>query len=304
MRDRLSIWKMAYIITLCGCIGAVAMNVDNSQAATPKVRVVQLKASSFLFDLRLEPGAPKKGEVVKISIEMVKVPEIPDPVYGERIPVKGADIIIELFDSKEDSLLARYRVHSLQDAGSYGLHLTPLVDENLVVKISGIHKGVSFADKFELFEGALSQEGPGKVAGPASPSSGSRLPARPSRGPAMPGQGAVANQGPTLPKIMKKMGENWVKIGQVLFLGANDSTKMSCKNLSELSQQAALIKMSDEEYLSAINEMKKVVERLNAQEHKDARQTFKKLGSQHCNRCHYKMRWKMIDSLSVFSDKI
>lgn len=70
----------------------------------------------------IRPGEPKPGQLVELRLDVAKTREVPDPTYGEQVPVEG--LALQLTMSGPGSKV-RYYARPLADVGSYGVHWTP-----------------------------------------------------------------------------------------------------------------------------------------------------------------------------------
>lgn len=288
-----------------------------SPAPKPEIRHLQVKSGPVLFGIRLEPGVPDPEEVVEVAIEMAEIPPIPDPIYGERIPVKGAEIIAEVADADGAGYTVKYRVHPLQDAGSYGFHFTPLRRDNYRVTLKGIYKTKKFDPNFRVPVGIwpfTKVDKKGSVSQvPAQPAS-SRMPAVPSgvKGPAVPGGSTPKRTVPgrrlsPLRGVMKALGESWAQAGEALLMGRRPDLKearVASTQMKAAATEAVEVKPSDSEFKSLISELSQALNKFDQAAGSGKApatiKAFKRIGSHHCNRCHFKMRWKMIDDLNAF----
>ena len=287
-----------------------------SPAPKPEIRHLQVKSGPVLFGISLQPGVPDPEEV-EGAIEMAEVPPIPDPIYGERIPVKGAEIVAEVADADGAGYTVKYRVHPLQDAGSYGFHFTPLRRDNYRVTLKGVYKTKKFDPHFRVPVGIwpfTKVDDQGSVSQvPAQPAS-SRMPAVPTgvKGPAVPGGSAPKRSVPgrrlsPLRSVMKSLGESWAKAGEALLTGRRPDLKearVSSAQMKAAAKEALEINPPDSGFKSLISEMNQEMDRFEKAAGSGKApatiKAFKQIGSHHCNRCHFKMRWKMIDDLNAF----
>jgi hypothetical protein len=282
----------------------------------PEILNLQVKSGTLLFGIRLEPGVPDPEEVVEVAIEMAEVPPIPDPIYGERIPVKEAEIVAEVADADGAGYTVKYRVHPLQDAGSYGFHFTPLRKDTYRVTLKGVYKTKKFDPDFRVSVGIWTftrVDEAGSVSQvPAQPAS-SRMPAMPTvvQGPATPGgasKGVVTGRRVSpLRSVMKTLGESWAKAGEALLTGRRPDLKearISSAQMKAVAKEAVEIDPSDSEFKSLISELDQALDQFEkaagSGQAPATIKAFKRIGSHHCNRCHFKMRWKMIDDVSAF----
>jgi hypothetical protein len=283
----------------------------------PEIRHLQVKSGPVLFEIRLEPGVPDPEEVVEVAIEMAEIPPIPDPIYGERIPVKGSEIVAEVADADGAGYTVKYRVHPLQDAGSYGFHFTPLRKDNYQVTLKGIYKTKKFDPHFRIPVGIwpfTKVDEKGSVSQvPVQPAS-SRMPAVPSgvKGPTVPGGAAPKRTVPgrrlsPLRSVMKALGESWAQAGEALLMGRRPDLKearVASTQMKAAATEAMEINPSDSEFKSLISELNQALNKFDQAAGSGKApatiKAFKHIGSHHCNRCHFKMRWKMIDDLNAF----
>jgi hypothetical protein len=283
----------------------------------PKVRRVQLKSGFVLFDVRIEPGVPDPREVVEIRLEVAEVPPVPDPIYGERIPVKGAEFVAEVTDADGAGYTLVYRVHALGDAGSYGFHFTPLRRDNFVIKLKGSYKGKRFGPDFRVPVGIwpfTRVDDKGKVSTVEAKSAGSRMPAVPSgmKAPVVPGGVAPVRESPgrqrtALQESMENLGELWAWSGVALLTGRKPNlgeAKRLAGQLQKAVEEASKLRPSDSEFTGLMQELHKAVgsfaSAAGSGKAAATKKAFESVGSHHCNRCHFKMRWNLLDNLVGF----
>lgn len=283
----------------------------------PEIRHLSVHSGPVLFGIRLEPGVPDPEEVVEVAIEMAEVPPIPDPIYGERIPVKAAEIIAEVADADGAGYTVKYRVHPMQDAGSYGFHFTPLRKDNYQVTLKGIYKTKKFDPGFRVPVGIwpfTKVDEKGTVSRVPTQPASSRMPAVPSgvKGPAVPGGSVPVRAAPgrrmsPLRSAMKMLGESWARAGEALLIGRRPDLKgarVSSAQMKAAAKEAMEINPSDSEFKSLMSELNQELDRFEQAAGSGKApatiKAFKYIGSRHCNRCHFKMRWKMIDDLNAF----
>ncbi len=288
----------------------------------PEVRTVQVKSSIFQFTVRLKPGVPDPGEVVEARIEMAEVPPVPDPIYGETIPVKGAALVAEVTDADGAGYTLAYKVHALTDAGAYGFHFTPTRKDTYRVVLKGEHKSQKVSPSLRVPVGIwpfkdVDESGKEKVV-PATPG-GSRLPALPggAKRPALPG-GSGSAGGPAaagakpadlaspLQQAMQAMGERWVALQVALFAGRRadlGKAKAAAAALGKACQEAVGASPKagfDGLVREAAGAADKVAAAAGKGKPKPTVQAFDQLGARHCNRCHFAQRWQILASPEEF----
>lgn len=288
----------------------------------PKIRSIQAKSGQVLFDVRLVPGVPDPREVVEVELEVAETPPVPDPIYGERIPIKAAELVAEVTDADGAGYTVAYRVHALQDAGTYGFHFTPLRKDNYQVRLKGVHKHKRLDTDFRVPVGIwpfkeVDAEGNVNIVKPGQASS--RLPAVPTgmKGPAVPGAAAptaaasarnMPGRPPSpLEESMQTLGGLWADAGTALLAGRRPDlaeAKAVAARMVKAVQQAAGRKPDDAEYTGLMDQLREAVEALQAAaaagKTAKAVDAFREIGARHCNRCHFKMRWGMLEDLNMF----
>jgi len=335
-----AMWLAAALLALGGPVGAdEASKGERKQAAEgdakaadegppkPAVRNVQARSSIFQFNVRFEPGVPEPGEVVEARIEMAEVPPVPDPVYGETIPVKGAVIVAEVTDADGAGYGLAYRVHPLTDAGMYGFHFTPQRSDVYRVVLRGEQKSQSYAATMRVPVGiwplpggeekqAVDKSGSGLAAlpggrGPAVPAGHSGGPAIPGGGPAQPGGGPAGDEAKVaespLHEAMETMGGHWLALQVALLAGrrpdlkkaelAADALRQACLEAVDVApgdaDHARLMKAT----AAAVGAVAKAAAGKKA---KPALRAYRKVGARHCNRCHFARRWGVLSSPDEF----
>lgn len=284
----------------------------------PAQRSVQLKSGLFQFKVRMDPAVPDPGHVVDVRIEMSEVPPVPDPIYGESIPVKDAQMSVDVIDADGAGYPLSILVHHLADAGAYGFHFTAPRRDTYRVVIKGEYKTKKFSPYFRMPVGIwpfkdVDAKGHERVV--AVSASSSRMPALPGgkRGPAVPGSsGASASSGTSstaspLSQAMKNMGDTWVELQVALLAGRRPDlvrAKSVASNLKSLVDKARPLVPADPDFSDlmqqASDELGKLIKQADSGKAKQALGAFENLGSRHCNRCHFVKRWKILSSPEEF----
>ncbi|MBW1811129.1 MAG: hypothetical protein JRJ87_23260 [Deltaproteobacteria bacterium] len=285
----------------------------------PKVRTLQLKSGALLFNVRLEPGVPDPGQLVEVTIEMSEVPPVPDPIYGERIPIKDAEITAKVTDVDGAGYTMAYRVHTLQDAGSYGFHFTPARKDNYRLEITGVFKNKRYSTTTRVPVGIwpfTSVDAKGNVSRVPARSASSRLPALPSgmkSGDTQSSDAKTKGPGPSTKKrtplqtMMKQLGEQFARAGVALLAGRKPDlkdAKAAAIQMNVQAKAAAELPHADGEYKDLMNELVGQIDKFerasSGGKAKSAVKAFNQIGSHHCNRCHFKLRWNIIKQSSAF----
>ncbi len=284
----------------------------------PAQRTVQLKSGLFQFKVRLNPAVPDPGSVVDVRIEMFEVPPVPDPIYGESIPVKDARMTVDVIDADGAGYPLSMLVHHLQDAGAYGFHFTAPRRDTYRVVLKGEYKTKKFSPHFRMPVGIwpfknVDAKGHETVVHVAA--SSARMPAIPGakRGPAVPGSSnasSVANSTQSvsaLTQAMKDMGNAWVELQVAMLAGRRADlarAKTVASGLQSLVDKARPLVPSDPDFADlmkqASDELGKLVKHAGSGKDKEAVRAFDNVASRHCNRCHFVKRWKILSSPEEF----
>ncbi len=203
--------------------GAPPAKAPAAPPAKPEVRTVQLNTGKLQFVVRVTPGAPDPGRVVDVKVEMAEIPPAPDPIYGERIPVKEAKLAASVADQDGSGFRVSYVAHPLPDAGAYGFHFTPLRSDTYLLELSGRHQGSDFKAALKVpvgiwpFPAGIDERSPDSEGG-----SSARLPAVPTSigSPAQPAT-TTSPVGVSSPfkSSMAAMGEAFARLGVALLMG-------------------------------------------------------------------------------------
>ncbi|MBN2494206.1 MAG: hypothetical protein JXR96_06425 [Deltaproteobacteria bacterium] len=316
------------LVALPCLVAAGEKKADKAPKAEPRpaVRTVQVKDDIVQFNVRMTPGVPEPGQVVEARIEMNELPPVPDPVYGEQIPIKDAKLTLDVTDAKGEGYTLRYLVHPLADAGAYGLHFTPNRKDVYRLVIRGVHHTRKLAGTFYLPAGIWPFEDPGGSKSAASGRPASRLPALPTgMGPAVPaspagpadpetpagaspgGEPAKAAGSP-LHQAMEKLGQKWVDLQVALFAGRRldaDKAALAASGLQQVSTVASAIETPQLGYAESMRELAAAAGELGTAVKSGKRGTIqtklRKVG-EGCNRCHFAARWKVLEDPMHYPD--
>jgi hypothetical protein len=91
-------------------------------APPPAEYTLVVKEGAWRVRVTLRPGQPEPGQVLEVLLDVARHPEIPDPTYGDRLPLQGATLALTMSGPGQRS---RHRAWPLGDAGIYGVHWTP-----------------------------------------------------------------------------------------------------------------------------------------------------------------------------------
>jgi hypothetical protein len=118
-------------------------NRDQRLAAAKKIRQITRTSGSVTIGFAVEPGYAQANSVLEVRVAVAEKLDVPDPRYGDRMPLKGLDLVATVSGNGKK---LRYAVHPLDAPGRYGFHTTPLKDGTYLVSVDGTtadHKSVS-----------------------------------------------------------------------------------------------------------------------------------------------------------------
>ncbi len=121
------------VVSMALCAGTLA--VATSLALAEGTTVLRKKRGDYYFDLTVEPAKPRVGHRMTLLLDLAQESETPHPMYGSRVPVKGASLVATLYRETDPARKYRYSLHPLGGAGSYGLHFTPPAQGLYVLKL-------------------------------------------------------------------------------------------------------------------------------------------------------------------------
>jgi len=294
------------VIAACVLVLALLLGASPPQdKPRPQTRTIQVKSGSLVFKVRLVPGVPHPGQVVEAAMEAAEVPPVPDPVYGERIPLKQAKMTALVTDADGEGYTTGYRVHPLADAGSYGFHFTPLRREIYRVALTGTHRGVAFKAEFKVpVDMWPFPPGIDDGSGSASPAPATRMPALPAsmKQPAQPataGGTPETTRLPPLRRAMHDLGLALARAGAALELGRRPDVAEASQALGGLAGLVGAARQASAERTELATGMDQLQVRANelssqlqGKRRAAVRKAYRSL-VQGCTACHLQQRWKL-----------
>ncbi len=113
------------VLTGAVLVGAGIVAGTASLALAEDTTVLRKKRGDYYFDLTVEPARPVVGHRMTLALDLAQESETPHPMYGSRVPVKGASLVATLHRETDPRNVKRFIMHPLGGAGSYGFHFTP-----------------------------------------------------------------------------------------------------------------------------------------------------------------------------------
>lgn len=111
--------KTLVVVSSCLLVGGLAL------ASQVPSQVLRLERGDHVFQVVIEPGQVAVGHGVTMTLELNRVPKVPDPTFGDRVPVRGASLVAVVAPESDSNAKVRYAMHPLAGAGTYGFHWTP-----------------------------------------------------------------------------------------------------------------------------------------------------------------------------------
>jgi len=107
--------------------------------------------------------------------------------------------------------------------------------------------------------------------------------------------------------MMKQLGDQFARAGVALLAGRKPDlkdAKAAAIQMNVQAKSAAELPHVDGEYKDLMNELIGQIDKFEkasgAGRAKSAVKAFNQVGSHHCNRCHFKLRWNIIKQSSAF----
>jgi hypothetical protein len=178
--------------------------------------------------LRLVPGVPKPGGLIEAVFEVSRRLEAPDPVYGDRKPLEGAVLVLQVHkDSKSPSFLVA--LHPLLDAGEYGARFSVPERGQWSFQVTEAKKPDE--EHGEVLLDAEFTVGIGEVTTMASEAAEAGLGGASARGPLRKSSGQDDADQPGLRGLMQRLGKGWIDL-----LIAEGDTHTTPKEISALGK--------------------------------------------------------------------
>ncbi len=103
----------------------------------PPERTWSVKDGEHVFSVSMKPGIPDPDQLTEVIITANSIPKTPHPKYGNRVPVEGASITVEMTNPAGE-VVGRYLAHPMPlSSDKYGLHVTPQHDGIYLLAIRG-----------------------------------------------------------------------------------------------------------------------------------------------------------------------
>ncbi|MDF1564157.1 MAG: hypothetical protein P1V51_13995 [Deltaproteobacteria bacterium] len=274
-------------------------------ASASEVTIINKSGQNYDFVLTATPKERAAGRRVTVTLDLAQTPMVPDPTFGDRVPVRGASLIATV-KPKEGGSPMRYGLHPLMGAGVYGFHFTPATTG--LYQVTFAQRGVELPE-FEFVLGVgvdtpADTEAPQEAMGLRQVLAGGRRPARgTSRGPITPMTGGASSK-----KAMQAMVQPAGLLGEALGK-PKPLISETTPALDALLEQARTLKGTvPDAYRSASAEYDQLAERLVSELEalkakstpKDLRAGWDQVRDSTCASCHVKFWWAITPDLSTW----
>lgn len=306
MRRR-TLTTLAAAAALAVGAGGLATAVAQSSSTTLRAR-----GGDHAFQVVMVPAAPSVGHRVMIQLDLAQIPTVPDPTYGDRIPVKDASLVALVSPESSPKEKIRFSMHPLGAAGRYGFHWTPAtkgLHELTFERRGGELPAVTFKIGVDVETPKQNDMGQGATNGPLSrglPRQRLERPGVTTRGPVTP----IA-AGPTAQTIMEAMDEPAGLVAESLTAEKPLASPVQ-ENLALLVAQANKLPGTvPDKYRVAASEYDAMAKDLQARlAHLDAtakagdmakvRTEWTSVVNESCTRCHVKFWWAITPDLEAW----
>jgi hypothetical protein len=286
----------------------------------PAERTIEKREGTYVFRLTLRPGNLKPARVADVTLELLRVLDIPDPVTGDRAPVNEASIVARVKPppplvpskgkkSEPSAPLPSYVAWALEAPGTYGLHFTPGADGLFELALSGTDPKTDTEGSPREF-GTSFRLGVGSAAAQTEQSQGGVVGRRGTRRPI--GVGGDREKEDRLRKLMEELGYRTLAleplVDQPPAKGPHVELAARARELAALAESAkGLVPASAPadgapEFDALAARMAARFEELaRAAEGKDRkapRAKYDALEPQGCLQCHAKYRWGVADDVT------
>lgn len=287
----------------------------------PAERLIEKREGSYVFKLTLRPGNLKPNRVADVSLEILRVLEIPDPVTGDRSPVSGAEVVAQVKPPAPAAPAKgrkppppppspRYVGWPLDVPGTYGLHFTPGTDGLFELAFEGVDPKNGEDGEPRRFDTTF-RLGVGTAAAQTELSQGVAASRRSIRRP-VGGSSGRENES-RLRRLMEELGYRHLALEAVVADAPKKGPHVAlAAEAREIAKLAATVPgLVPPDHAAAGKEFdalaKQLVERLEAlavaaegRDRKAPRAKYEALEPQGCLQCHVKFRWGLTKDVAAW----
>jgi hypothetical protein len=283
-------------VAAAACLGLAGL----AWAAQGGSTVLRLTRGDHAFQVTLSPGQPAAEHGESITLDLNRIPKVPDPTYGDRVPVQGASLVAVVTKDGDAATAVRYTMHPAGGQGTYGFHWTP--------ETRGL-----YALAFERRDGDIPEASFKIGVGVATPKqdqgAGDDHQAPPSgavSGPLMP-----TSAGPTAAEIMKPMTDPAGFLGDALARRRPSKDDVTSAIAALAAQAKKLPGTCPDNYHIAASDYDAMARQLqqrlaqmsmsaSAGQMKQVREQWHQTLADTCTRCHVKFWWAITGDLSTW----
>ncbi len=255
----------------------------------PAEYTLTVKEGAWRVRVTLRPGQPEPGQKLELLFDVARHPDIPDPQYGDRIPLQGARLFVTMSGAGRPE---RHRLWPMGDSGVYGTHWTPSERGLWTVSLAPIDPKAD-APTLDFQLGAA-------VPMPASSEGQAVRSTRVVRVGARPSEAGK----PTLEALMKQLGARWLELGRGLPEADEKAALAAIMHLvSDLAGSAPRGFASDSaEFDNIARKLKADVELYAAGPAEARAQQLSATETETCLRCHVKFRDGVVSDVSKWPE--
>lgn len=283
-------------------------------------RYIEKRSGEYLFKLTLRPGVLAPQRVADVTVEVLRVLEIPDPQWGDRLPMRGSKPIAIVQAPEQPAQKnrrrttpapSRYVLWPITNPGEFGFHFTPANDGVYTLTITGTDPTqgdgslelVSFEAKFRIGVGADADQ--------TEQSQGTAVARRTARRPV--GLRTTKDAERQLQDLMTELGERFLDLEDFIdnppAKGPNADAAAQARIIAALFAKAQ--GLAPRAHAKAGSEFDALLAKAPAHfeaiavaaetpNRKAPRDAFEKAEMQTCLQCHTKFRWNATESLATW----
>lgn len=283
-------------------------------------RYIEKRSGDYLFKLTLRPGVLAPQRVADVTVEVLRVLEIPDPQWGDRLPMQNSNPIATVqapaLETKRnrrraDPAPSRYKLWPITNPGEFGFHFSPAHDGLYTVTITGTDPSLGSDSLGTAGYEASFRLGVGTEAAQTEQSQGTAAARRSARRPV--GMRNTRDRERQLQDLMEEIGERFLDLEDMIdnapAKGANKDAAAQARVIAELFKKGkgltpAAHGTSAEEFetlaAAAPVFLEEVAVAAEGKDRKAPRAAFEKAELQSCLQCHTKFRWNATESLATW----
>lgn len=282
-------------------------------------RYIEKRSGDYLFKLTLRPGVLAPQRVADVTVEVLRVLQIPDPQWGDRLPMSNSNPIATVqapaLAAKKNRRRAepppsRYKLWPITNPGEFGFHFSPAHDGIYTVTIKGSDPTLGEGLELVGYEASF-RLGVGTEAAQTEQSQGTAAVRRTARRPV--GMRNTLDRERQLQALMEEIGERFLDLEDMIdnapAKGPNKDAAAQARAIAQLFEKSKGLAprahtASAEEFeklaAAAPAFFEEIAAAAEGQNRKAPRAAFEKTELQSCLQCHTKFRWNATESLETW----